>query len=588
MQSPITVGTVLQNRYQILQILGQGGFGRTYLAEDQRRFNELCAIKEFTLTTTDPVAWQKAQELFQREAAILYRIQHPQIPRFRERFEQDQRLFLVQDYVAGKTYHALLDERKAVGGAFTEAEVLQLMHSLLPVLAHIHSLGIIHRDISPDNIILREIDLKPVLIDFGVVKELATRLQSSQPTAPATYVGKLGYSPSEQMQTGQAYPSSDLYALAVTAIVLLTGKEPQELFDQNQFSWDWQRWVTVNPRFALILNRMLSYRPGDRFQTAAEVLQALDSPQQPVAPTLPPIVPPPQPSNVQTVAVGGGRPDQVAPPSPDRGDRNIPEPPTQSVLDNPLAIGAITIAVIILAGVGSWALVRSLRGQDGTTSPQTPPQTFPSPVITGGTSPTPTPTPTETEPAKRIRRLNFDASNTAQVEDNIKANEIVQYTFRGERGQQLTALLAQESGVLLTVLAPNGEPIENSAQEVTFYQGKLPVTGRYTIELSLPSGVLESDYSLNVELEVPVQPIPTERPTQTPTERPTITPTPTPTETLTPTPTETPTPTPTETLTPTPTETPTEKPPTSPDQDENNQPTDGTSKPDGLQIPLPR
>lgn len=203
MQPPITVGTVLQNRYRIIQILGQGGFGRTYLAEDQRRFNELCAIKELISTATEAVAWEKAKELFHREAAILYQIEHPQVPKFRERFEQDQRLFLVEDYVAGQTYRAMLAERQAIGKTFTEAEVLQLIQSLLPVLEHIHSRGIIHRDISPENIILRDSDAKPVLIDFGVVKELATRLRSPESAMPETTVGKLGYSPSEQMQTGE-------------------------------------------------------------------------------------------------------------------------------------------------------------------------------------------------------------------------------------------------------------------------------------------------------------------------------------------------------------------------------------------------
>lgn len=227
MQPPILIGTVLQNRYRIIQILGQGGFGRTYLAEDQRRFNELCAIKELIPTTTGSFAWEKAQELFHREAAILYQIENPQIPKFREKFEQDQRLFLVQDYVAGKTYRDILTQRQALTQAFTESEVLQLIVSLLPVLEHIHGRGIIHRDISPDNIILRDSDSKPVLIDFGVVKELATRLQSPEMTTPVTTVGKLGYAPSEQMQTGRAYASSDLYALAVTAIVLLTGKKHQ-------------------------------------------------------------------------------------------------------------------------------------------------------------------------------------------------------------------------------------------------------------------------------------------------------------------------------------------------------------------------
>ncbi len=568
MQPPISAGTVLQNRYKIIQILGQGGFGRTYLAEDQRRFNEFCAIKELIPNTVDPVAWQKAQELFLREATILYQIQHPQVPQFRERFEQDQRLFLVQDYVAGKTYRSLLDERKAVGSAFTEQEVLQLMRSLLPVLEHIHSRGIIHRDISPDNIILRDLDNKPVLIDFGVVKELATRLQAGNPTAPATYVGKLGYSPSEQMQTGQAYPSSDLYALAVTAIVLLTGREPQELFDENLLSWNWQRWVTVSPHFAQILNRMLSFRPGDRFSSATEVAQALAYPgqQTPLIPASIPAAPNPGLSNIQTVPVGR-RPEPASPSAPSTPSHTIPEPSTRSFLDNPLAIGLITVGVVSIAGIGSWALVRTLRGTPSPQPTEVPTQTFPSPVVPDNstTSPTPTVTPTTNEPTIISKPLALDTSGTTQVEGTIASNQTIRYTFRGRKGQTLTAVLAQERGVVLTVLAPNREPVEASAENTTFYQGTLPVSGRYAIDLTLSPGSSESDYNLNIELENPPQPTPTETPTEIPTEIPTETPTDIPTETPTDIPTATPTNTP---LIP------------FPDQNQNNQPTDDTSNPD--------
>ena len=324
MRSPLPVGTILQNRYRILNMLGQGGFGRTYLGEDQGRFNEKCALKELTPAQGGEYALDKSKELFQREAQILYQIQHPQIPQFRATFEQDQRLFLVQDYVEGQTYRAMLDQRKTQGIAFSEIEVLQLMRQLLPVLAHIHSKGIVHRDIAPDNIILRQQDSKPVLIDFGVVKELATRFQTmTTGIMQATTVGKPGYAPSEQMQTGKAYPSSDLYSLAVTAVVLLTGREPQELFDDSTMTWYWQRWVTVNPAFAQVLNRMLSYRPGDRYQSVSEVVQALDAatnptahpPVQPQTPSPPVPLPtnpvqaaptptPTQFSQMNTVAVG--------------------------------------------------------------------------------------------------------------------------------------------------------------------------------------------------------------------------------------------------------------------------------------------
>ena len=560
MQPPITADTVLQNRYRIAQTLGQGGFGRTYLAQDQRRFNELCAIKELIPTVTGGYAWEKAKELFEREAAILYQIKHPQVPEFRERFEQDQRLFLVQDYVAGKTYRTLFDDRKASGGAFTEEEVLQLVRSLLPVLEYLHSQGIIHRDIAPDNIILRDSDNLPVLIDFGVVKELATKLKSPDKTTPVTTVGKYGYAPSEQIQTGRAYPSSDLYALAVTAIVLLTSKEPQDLFNEHHLTWNWQRWVSVNPQFASVLNRMLKQKPGDRYQNATDVLQALQAHQQPNVST-------PNLSNVQTIAVGR-RPDlvqpSVQPSAPNKPKPVIPQQTNRSVLDNPLALLGITIIVILVAGVGSWAVVMSIRNKPQATpeTASTQPQTFPSPVIPGGTTstptPTPTPTPTNNEPVVYSKRLNFGTSNTANVEGTLKANQTIEYTFSGEEGQQLTVLLAQKGSVLLSVLAPNQEPIDNAAREFSFYQGTLPFTGRYTIQVRPVPELPQSNYSFSVGLENPVQPTPTEiPPSPTPTE---IPPSPTPTD-----------------ISPSPT--PTEQPSTVPPEQQNNPPASETPNP---------
>ncbi|MEA5504619.1 serine/threonine-protein kinase [Halotia wernerae UHCC 0503] len=531
MQPPITVGTVLQNRYRIIQILGQGGFGRTYLAEDQRRFNELCALKELIPVTTVAHDWDKAQELFQREATILYQIEHPQVPKFRERFDQDQRLFLVEDYVAGKSYRTLLTERQTIGQTFTETEVLHLLHSLLPVLEHIHSRGIIHRDISPENIILRNSDAKPVLIDFGVVKELATRLQSPDSNAPVTTVGKLGYSPTEQMQAGRAYPNSDLYALAVTAIVLLTGKEPRELFDENQLTWNWQRWVSLNPQFAQVLHRMLHRLPSDRYQNATDVAQALQYLDQPsiLSPEL---------SNLQTMAVGR-RPDPIPPVVPNKSAPVIPPSRPSSILDSPLAIGAIGSAVVILAGFGSWALVSSIRSQSRSPSDNASPQSFPSPVVSGGTTFSSSPTSTIDQPVISSKRLIVKPDSTTIVEDTLKANQIIKYTFFGEEGAKLTTFIDQSNSVSLTVLDANQQPIDNSAQQVTSYTGLLPVSGRYTIQLTLVPGITESYYSLNVALENPVEPTPTQ--------------TPTPTETFTPTPTfpeiSTPIPTPIETPT---------------------------------------
>lgn len=282
----IQPGIILGDRYRIVRQLGQGGFGRTYLAEDLNRFNELCVLKEFAPQVQGTQALQKGQELFQREAGVLYKLQHPQIPRFRElfraNFDDQGYLFLVQDYVEGSSYHALLNVRKQQGISFNEAEVTQLLLQLLPVLEYIHALGVIHRDISPDNIILRKSDYLPVLIDFGGVKEVAATVVSqfgqtvSNPTVElATRLGKVGYAPHEQIFSGNVSPQSDLYALAATVLVLLTGKEPQELIDDQTLWWNWRREVSLSPNFGNILDKMLMPAKSDRPSSAREILQAL-------------------------------------------------------------------------------------------------------------------------------------------------------------------------------------------------------------------------------------------------------------------------------------------------------------------------
>ncbi|UJS04367.1 serine/threonine-protein kinase [Cylindrospermopsis raciborskii] len=280
------LGKTLSDRYVIIRQVGQGGFGRTYLAEDMNRFREYCVLKEFSPVVQTPEAVKKAQELFEREATVLYQLEHPQIPRFREllpiNLEGKEYLFLVQDYVQGITYSSLLNTQQQQGLKFSETAVRQLLEQILPVLQYIHSMGVIHRDISPDNLILRNSDQLPVLIDFGGVKQVAANLasqyyQSGQNTpSSGTLLGKVGFAPPEQMQTGLVYPHSDLYALAVTVLVLLTGKMPQEIIDTQTLQWQWRREVGLSPLLGQVLDRMLSYKPGDRYQTANQVLDALN------------------------------------------------------------------------------------------------------------------------------------------------------------------------------------------------------------------------------------------------------------------------------------------------------------------------
>ncbi|HEY9628555.1 MAG TPA: serine/threonine-protein kinase [Coleofasciculaceae cyanobacterium] len=278
----LTPGTLIDGRYRIQRVLGRGGFGRTYLAADDRRFGDPCVLKEFAPSNqSDPVVAQKLRELFQREATVLHKLNHPQIPRFFAVLEENDRLFIVQEYINGKTYWRVLQERQQHRKAFTEAEIAKWLSDLLKVLDYIHGENIVHRDIAPDNIMLPRGKKLPVLIDFGVVKQVATHFYGMSAIHPdgliqaSVSVGKFGYAPYEQIRMGQCSPKSDLYALAVTAVVLLTGKPPNLLIDPRSLEWKWQAQVRLNPRLVEILEKMMAEKPQDRYSSAKVILRDL-------------------------------------------------------------------------------------------------------------------------------------------------------------------------------------------------------------------------------------------------------------------------------------------------------------------------
>jgi serine/threonine protein kinase, bacterial len=371
----IQPGVILGDRYLIVRELGHGGFGRTYLAEDTNRFRELCVLKEFAPQIQEAEALQKAEELFEREAGVLYKLQHSQIPRFRELFrvhlQSKDSLFLVQDYIEGQTYHALLEARKLQGYYFSEAEIIQLLLQILPVLGYIHASGVIHRDISPDNLMQRSGDGLPVLIDFGGVKRVAAAVASQfsqSGNSVPTRLGKAGYAPNEQMQSGAVFPHSDLYALAVTALVLLTGKEPQELVDSYTLSWTWRSVINVSPGLAAVLDKMLARLPGDRYQSAYEVLQALNWG------AVPPIATPTQPPNYypqpeRTLAVAPQFPVN----SP-LGRTDLPTmPPAHTTRSSGSGFWRIPIVLLLIAGtagLGWWGTRSWLQSRSGEPTPQ--------------------------------------------------------------------------------------------------------------------------------------------------------------------------------------------------------------------------
>ncbi|WP_036481678.1 serine/threonine-protein kinase [Myxosarcina sp. GI1] len=269
-------GTILSDRYRIIKQIGRGGFGRTYLAEDTQRYRELCVLKEFAPQVESDRDLEKAEELFEREAGILYKLRHDRIPRFeallRTRIEDKKALFLVQEYIEGKTYWEILKQQ----GKLSAAEVTELIIELLPVLEYIHSQNLIHRDISPDNLIRRDVDGKPVLIDFGCVK-IAANAVSRSTGRSITLIGKKGYSPEEQMRSGQAFPCSDLYSLAATALVLLTRKQPHELYDPQKGKWHWDKEIELNSSWQKILTKMLAYNPRDRYQSVTKLRNCIET-----------------------------------------------------------------------------------------------------------------------------------------------------------------------------------------------------------------------------------------------------------------------------------------------------------------------
>ncbi|MBL1203724.1 MAG: serine/threonine protein kinase, partial [Nostoc sp. GBBB01] len=266
------MGQKLDGRYQILQQIGKGGFGVTFLAEDmQRPRNPKCVVKQFKPMSTDPYSLREAKRLFEKEAEILETLgNHNKIPRLLAHFEEDQEFYLVQEYIEGHD----LSKELLPGKKLSEPYVFKLLQDILEILLFVHQQGVIHRDIKPSNII-RQQDGKIVLIDFGSVKQISTQIANSQGQKPATVVvGTVGYMPSEQ-SIGQPKFTSDIYAVGIIGIQALTGIIPDQLpKDTNTSEIIWRNQAQVSPELADILDKMVRYHFRDRFQSAEEALQA--------------------------------------------------------------------------------------------------------------------------------------------------------------------------------------------------------------------------------------------------------------------------------------------------------------------------
>ena len=283
---------LLRDRYRILQPIGQGGFGRTYLAIDEDRLKTRCVVKQFSPQVQSARSLDKAIRLFDQEAVRLHELgEHPQIPALLAYFEQDQRLYLVQQFIEGLNLTQELQQQ----GRFSEQKIRDVLADLLPVLRFVHECQVVHRDITPSNIVRRKLDYKLVLIDFGVAKLLSDVTLAQ----PGTKIGTEGYSPIEQLRSGKAYPASDLYSLGATCLYLMTRVKPEELYDPLQGRWLWReclarKGVNVSSQLGQILDKLLKDLVSDRYQSVDEVLQDLQAvasplPDSALKPTSPPL-----------------------------------------------------------------------------------------------------------------------------------------------------------------------------------------------------------------------------------------------------------------------------------------------------------
>ncbi|MEO1445601.1 MAG: CHASE2 domain-containing protein, partial [Cyanobacteria bacterium J06635_11] len=264
------LGQTLAKRYKLTRILGAGGFGQTYLATDlqQQSQQHQCVVKQLKPASQDASFLSVARRLFETEVKILNELgDHAQIPHLLDSFEEDNEFYLVQEFIDGQS----LEEEIKQAGKFSESEVISLLEGVLPVLEFIHDHHVVHRDLKPDNLIRRKDDGKIVLIDFGAVKEIRTRLVTGEQTALTIGIGTQGYTPSEQL-SGKPRYSSDLYALGMTAIHALTGRSPTALpEDGGSLDPQWEAIAEVSPGLAIVLGKMTRHYIYQRYQDVASV-----------------------------------------------------------------------------------------------------------------------------------------------------------------------------------------------------------------------------------------------------------------------------------------------------------------------------
>ncbi|MBP0020539.1 MAG: protein kinase [Cyanobacteria bacterium SBLK] len=259
------VGTTIGDRYKIVEQLGCGEFCSTYLARDSFRKESPCVIKQLTSNNSD-----KAKDLFEKEAAVLFRLgKHDCIPTLLAFFPEKEYFYLVHEFIEGNDLGQEIKE----GQPWEENRAIALLQEVLEILVFIHQGNIIHRDINPHNLIRRKSDGKLVLINFGTIKQVSADIQT------ISIAGTPGYMPPEQAY-GMPRFASDLYTLGIVGIQAITGLNPKQLrvdYNTNHLDWHSKTSVRISQKLSQILDKMVRYDFKERYQSAKEVLQALQT-----------------------------------------------------------------------------------------------------------------------------------------------------------------------------------------------------------------------------------------------------------------------------------------------------------------------
>lgn len=285
------IGNLLDGRYQLVSLLAERRFSKTFLGEDlQRQEMPWCKVEQIKPVQQENFPWWEAKSFFDAEAQLLHRLgTHECIPTLLADFEQNGAFYLVQEQIEGQSLsHELIQGKK-----YEEKEAIALLQEVLETLAFVHEHHAIHLDLTPWSIERRQSDGKLMLTNFGSVKQIGTLTIDQGQLTTSTAIGTPGYMPKEQM-VGNPRPNSDIYALGTIALQALTGVRPDYLgTEPHTGELSWRKHVQVSDRFGAILDKMVRSYFRERYESAQEVLADLRALQEPVLAPFPESVPVP-------------------------------------------------------------------------------------------------------------------------------------------------------------------------------------------------------------------------------------------------------------------------------------------------------